>query len=487
MPLLNAAAWPALVRSGHARAYERAGLASGIVHLGAGAFFRAHGAVYTDAVLASGDRRWAITGVSLRHPDVRDALAPQDGLYTMLERDNASFSARVVGALTNLLVAPLEPDAVRSALLAPSVAIVTLTITEKAYGVGADGNLDDRMPAIAEDLQHPHAPQSAVGWLAATLVARRHAGLAPYAVLSCDNLRDNGRTLRRLVVQYAQRAFPLETSWLADAVVFPNTMVDRIVPRTIAADRLDAVAAHGFDDAAPVRCEPFTQWVIEDFAGARPPWEAAGVQFVSDVRPFEDAKLRLLNAAHTAFACFGLLLGHATIARASTDPEIAGFVRALMTQELAPTLTAAAALDPVAYQTMLWPRFANSALGHATQQVAMDTSAKLAQRHVPALRERRARGEPIDGLALVVAGWIRYLAGSDESGVEYPIDDPLAGTLRPLAATWHGDPRACVARFFAVEAVFADLRADIVVQDSVTRHLQRFAAVGVRGALRGGA
>jgi fructuronate reductase len=484
MPLLNAAAWPALVRSGHARSYERAGLATGIVHLGAGAFFRAHGADYTDAVLARGDRRWAITGVSLRHPDVRDALAPQDGLYTVLERDNASFSARVVGALTNVLVAPLEPDAVRRALLAPGVAIVTLTITEKAYGIGADGNLDERMPAIAADLKHPQAPQSAVGWLAATLVARRAAGLAPYTVLTCDNLRDNGRTLRRLVLQYTQRVFANDTGWLADAVAFPNTMVDRIVPRTLAQDRLDAHAMHGFGDAAPVRCEPFTQWVIEDFAGARPQWDAVGVQFVADVRPFEDAKLRLLNAAHTAFACFGVLRGHATIARASTDPQIAAFVRALMTQELAPTLGSAGALDPLRYQAQLWPRFANSALGHATQQVAMDTSAKLAQRHVPALRDRRARGEPIERLALVVAGWIRYLAGSDESGVEYPIDDPLAGTLTPLAASWQRDPRGCVARCFAVEAFFADLRADTVVQDAVTRHLRRFAADGVRAALR---
>ncbi|HYS15124.1 MAG TPA: mannitol dehydrogenase family protein [Burkholderiaceae bacterium] len=482
---LNAAAWPALVLAGHARPYERAGLANGIVHLGAGAFFRAHVATYTDAVLASGDRRWGITGVSLRHSDVRDALAPQDGLYTLLERDNDKLSAQVIGALTQVLAASGKREGLQRALCAPSVALVTLTITEKAYGIGADGHLDVHAPAIEADLQNPHAPGSAVGWLTATLVARRQAQVPPYAVLACDNLRDNGHTLRRLVLDYAQRTFPHVASWLADAVAFPNTMVDRIVPRTIAQDRLDAQAAHGYVDELPVRCEPFTQWVIEDFAGARPEWEIAGAQFVADVRPFEDAKLRLLNAAHTAFACFGVLLGHATIAQAATDPDIAAFVRRLMTEELAPTLMRAPALDPVAYQARLWPRFGNAALGHGTQQVAMDTSAKLAQRHVPVMFERRARGEGIECIAVVVAGWIRYLAGRDESGSTYPIDDPLAAPLTELATAWRTDPRASVERFFALETVFGELRNDKLAQDAVVRQLERIAANGVRAALRG--
>jgi fructuronate reductase len=278
--------------------------------------------------------------------------------------------------------------------------------------------------------------------------------------------------------------FPADAGWLADNVAFPNTMVDRIVPRTIAQDSIDARAAHGFDDAAPVRCEPFTQWVIEEFAGPRPDWQRAGAQFVRDVRPYEDAKLRLLNAAHTAFACFGVLLGHTAIAQAAVDPDIAGFVRRLMADELAPTLTPDSGFDPVAYQARLWPRFANAALGHATQQVAMDTSAKLAQRHVPALRERRLRGEPIDRLALVVAGWIRYLAGRDESGSAYAIDDPLAVPLAAIAATWRDDPSACVARFLAVETVFGELQRDETVRSAVARQLERIAGVGVRAALR---
>ena len=484
MKRLDAAAWPELVRSGHARAYERAAAASGIVHLGAGAFFRAHAAAYADAVLASGDLRWGITGVSLRRPDVRDALRPQGGLYTLLERDNATLTARVIGSLRDVLAAPLEGDAVRHALCSPSVHVVTLTITEKAYGLGVDGNLDFADVAIVHDLRNPQAPRSAVGWLAATLVARHAAGCAPYTVIACDNLRDNGHTLRRLVLDYADRAFPAQAGWIADHVAFPNTMVDRIVPRTTDADRIDAQAAHGFDDATPVRCEPFTQWVIETFPGTRPEWERAGALFVDDVRPFEDAKLRLLNAAHTALACFGVLLGHATIAQAAGDPDIAPCVRRLMADELAPTLAPRRDLDPQAYQAMLWPRFTNAALGHATQQVATDTSAKLAQRHLPALRERRARNEPCRGLALVIAGWIRYLAGRDENGATYPIDDPLAGPLTTIAASWLSDPSGCVERIFALDAVFGSLRDDTAVKQDVARQLNAIASGGVRAVLR---
>lgn len=483
-PRLSGAAWPALARAGHCVHYERRGLATGIVHLGAGAFFRAHSALYAEAALAAGDRRWGITGVSLRHADARNALAPQDGLYTVLVRDNDLLAAQVVGSLAHVLVAPDEPGAVRAALCLPSVAIVTLTITEKAYGIGADGGLDEHAPDLAHDLQWPQAPRSAVGWLVAALSARRAAGLAPFAVLSCDNLRENGRTLRRLVLDYAQRVFPADAAWLAEEVAFPNSMVDRIVPRTLPQDQADACATHGFADAAPVRCEPFTQWVIEDFAGPRPAWESAGAQIVADVRPFEDAKLRLLNAAHTVLACAGRLLGHNLIAQAAADGDLAAFVRELMREELAPTLERTDQLDPAAYQAQLWPRFANAALGHTTRQVAMDTSAKLAQRHVPALRARQARGEPYERLALVIALWIRYLGAVDEAGNGYQIEDPLRAPLAALAAGWRTDPRATASGVLAVEAVFGDLGGDGSLARAVARHLALIAGAGVRGALR---
>jgi fructuronate reductase len=484
MTRLASPAWPQLVRAGVAAAYERGRIETGIVHLGIGAFARAFVADYTEAALAAGDARWGIVGVSLRHADAHARLAPQDGLYTLLERDGAALRARVMGALTGVLVAPRQPREVMRCLTDPRTRIVTLTITEKGYGFDAAGHLDTAAPDIAHDLRAPHEPSSAVGFIAAALVARRAAGAAPFAVLSCDNLRDNGRSLRRLVLEYAQLAFPDAARWIEEAVAFPNAMVDRIVPRALPQDHADARAAHGYDDAAPVRCEPFAQWVIERFDGARPEWEAAGAQFVADVRPFEDAKLRLLNAAHTALAIFGVLLGHATIAEAAADADIAAYVRALMQQELAPTVAADAALDVADYQRRLWPRFANTALGHGTLQVAMDTSLKLTQRHVPVLRERLARGQPIDRLALLIAGWIRYLAGQREDGSAYKVDDPLAPQLVSLAARQTQDPAGCVRKTLAVAAVFGTLGADAVFAARVTQQFTRLLHLGVRAALR---
>jgi fructuronate reductase len=484
MTRLANSAWPQLVRAGVAAAYDRSRIDTGIVHLGAGAFFRAFIAAYTEAALAAGDARWGIVGVSLRHADVRARLAPQAGLYTLLERDGASTRAQVIGALTRVLVAPQEPLEVMRRLCDPRVRIVTLTITEKGYGFDAAGCLDSRAPDIAHDLRAPHDPRSAVGWIAAALVARRAAGLPPFAVLSCDNLRDNGRSLRRLVLDYARRTFPHAARWIEDSVAFPNAMVDRIVPRALPEDAVDARAAHGFDDAAPVRCEPFAQWVIEAFAGARPEWEGAGAQFVADVRPFEDAKLRLLNAAHTAFAIFGVLLGHATIDAAAADRDIAAFVRALLEEELAPTIEPDPALDLADYQRRLWPRFTNAALAHGTLQVATDTSIKLTQRHLPALRERLAHEQSIDRLALLIAGWIRYLAGRREDGSRYAIDDPLAPQLASLAALQAHDVAGCVRKTLAVAAVFGTLGANQRFAVRVTQQLTRLLHVGVRAALR---
>lgn len=324
-----------------------------------------------------------------------------------------------------------------------------------------------------------------MGWLAAALIARRVAGLPPFAVLSCDNVRDNGRSLRRLAIDYARRVYPHAAGWLEDQGAFPNTMmVDRIVPRTTSQDLADARAAHGFEDGAAVRGEPFMQWVIEDFAAVRPPWEIAGAQFVADVRPFEDAKLRLLNAAHTAFAVFGVLLGYATIAQAAADADLAGYVRALLAHELAPTIRLAPTLDCAEYQRRLWPRFGNAAPGHGTLQVAADTSLKLTQRHLPALRERRVQGQAIDRLALLIAGWLRFLAGRREDGSGYPIDDPRSAQLAPIAAFQGHDAEACARPMLGVDAAFGTLATDAAVVASVARQLARLRDLGVRDALR---
>lgn len=423
--------------------YDRRALRAGIVHIGVGAFHRGHQAVYTDDCIAAGDMRWGIVGVSLKRPDMRDLLQPQDGLYSLIERDGDGHRVRVIGSLLRVLVAPESPRAVLDALCAPDARICTLTITEKGYCLGADGQLDLAHPDVAADLARPDSPRSAIGFVAAALRQRRAAGAPALAVLSCDNLRANGHTLRRAVQAFTRQAWPGEdAAWLETQVAFPNSMVDRIVPATQPVDLADAAAALGAPDRAPVRCEPFTQWVIEHFDGERPAWEQAGAQFVDDVSPFEAAKLRLLNAAHTALACIGALHGHQTIAQSASDPRIAAFVRELMTQELAPSVRPAPGLDLAAYQASLWRRFTNPALGHGTHQVASDTSIKITQRHLPVIRERLAAGLPVDHLATVVAAWALYLRGRDLQGRPYTVNDPATDAWRQALAPMGDNARA---------------------------------------------
>ncbi|TIS60839.1 MAG: mannitol dehydrogenase family protein, partial [Mesorhizobium sp.] len=301
--------------------YDRGAVTPGIVHLGVGAFHRAHQAAYVDACLADGQPDWGIVGVSLRSPDTRDALAPQDGLYTLAVRDSAGEQLEVVGSILSLLVAPEDPGAVLAALTDPRIRIVTLTITEKAYLRAADGTLDDAHPDIVHDLANPGSPRTAHGFLTEALARRRAAGIPPFTVLCCDNLPANGATLHRLLIEFAELRDahggtgdrPL-AGYVADDVAFPSSMVDRIVPATTDADRARIGGELGFEDAWPVMTEPFRQWVIEDrFPAGRPAWEKFGVTMVEDVGPFEDMKLRLLNGAHSGIAYLGLLSGHATV------------------------------------------------------------------------------------------------------------------------------------------------------------------------------
>lgn len=284
-------------------AYDRGSAARGIVHLGVGAFHRAHQAVYVDRCLGAGDSRWGIVGVSLRSTDTRDALAPQDGLYTLSVCDAAGERLSVIGSLLELAVASEDPAALVARMADPAVRIVTLTVTEKAYLRNAAGDLDRHHPDIVHDLANPDRPRTAHGFLAAALAARHAAGVQPFTVLCCDNLPSNGETVRRLVLQYAQARGDGLDRWIEDAVAFPSTMVDRIVPATTDADRARISAALGLEDAWPVTTEPFMQWVVEDrFTMGRPDWEPFGVTMVRDVRPYEEMKLRLLNGAHSGMA-----------------------------------------------------------------------------------------------------------------------------------------------------------------------------------------
>ena len=468
-------------------AYDRAGIATGIVHLGLGAFTRAHQAAYTDAVLAAGDRRWGMLGASLRSPATRDALAQQNGLYTLAVRDASGEHLRVIGALTGLAVAAENPQGLITALAAPSVHIVSLTVTEKGYCLDpASGALREDHADVLHDLSHPQAPRTALGYLAAALSVRRAAGIAPFTVLCCDNLPANGKTLRRVLMRFAELSDPELGNYLADHLACPSTMVDRIVPATTDEDRARISAALGMTDAWPVVTEPFSQWVIEDhFPLGRPDWAAQGAQVTDDVAPFELMKLRLLNGAHSALAYLGYLAGCETVADAMARPEIARFVARLMHDEVTPVLNVVAGADVEAYQRALLERFRNPALKHRTWQIAMDGSQKLPQRLLGTIRDRLARGLPIPHLALGVAAWMRYVSGTDEAGRAIDVRDPLAAEIRRRVATTGPVAERLAPELLDIESIFGtDLCRDARFTAPVTEALTALFAHGALATLR---
>jgi fructuronate reductase len=464
--------------------YDRAAVTPGIVHLGLGAFHRAHQAVMTEAVLQDGAREWGIVAASLRSPDTRDALAPQDGLYAVATRQDEAESLQVIGALRGLHVAPENPGALLAAMTAPATRIVTLTVTEKGYCHDpATGALDEAHPDIRHDLATPQAPRSAPGFLVEALRRRRVSGTPPFTVLCCDNLPANGATVRRIATRLAALREPGLGAWMEADVAFPSTMVDRIVPSTTPEDRARVAAALGVEDAWPVVCEAFSQWVVEDrFPQGRPAWEIAGATFAADVAPFEHMKLRLLNGAHSALAYLGYLAGHETVAEASNDPVLAGFLHAFWA-EVAPQVPAPPGVVLAEYTAALLARFRNSALRHRTWQIAMDGSQKLPQRLLGTVREALAEGRPIPCLALSIAAWMRYVTGVDERGAPIDVRDPLLAALQAAAAPGLSDPAALAGRLLGIPAIFGeDLPRHPGFRSAVQAALAELAARGARAA-----
>lgn len=461
---------------------------TGIVHLGLGAFARAHLALYTEDTLAArGSTAWGILGVSLQRPDQRDLLSPQDCLYTAVERGPNGNAARIVTCLTGVLVAPENPEAVLAAMSAATTRIVTLTITEKGYCHDpATGRLNWTHPTVEHDLAHPDAPRGAIGFLVEALRRRRTAGLRPFTVLCCDNLPANGRLVSKLVDAFATKRSPELAIWIAAEGQFPCSMVDRIVPATTRADLAEAAALTGFEDVAAVTHEPFRQWVIEDrfVDSARPHWEAGGAQFVREVEPFEHMKLRLLNGAHSALAYLGYLGGHETIAETMNDPAYARFVGRLWQDEIVPVVPPPAKTDLLAYVAALEARFSNPAIRHRTWQIAMDGSQKLPQRLLSTIRERLAQDLPIPCLALVIAGWIRYVGGVDERGEPIDVRDPLAATLTEVQADWPEDANGRVRAVLSLRQIFGDdLSAEPRFLAAVSAAYRDLSAYGAREAV----
>jgi fructuronate reductase len=432
------------------------------VHLGLGAFFRAHGAIYVAEAMARAGGDWGIIGVSLVRPDQRDALAPQGCAYTAVELGPEGETARVIDVIEDVLVAREDPGAVLAAMADPGVRIVTLTVTEKGYcHEPATGRLNRAHPDIVADLADPDAPRSAPGFLVRALARRRAAGHAPFTVLTCDNLPENGRLVRRLVLELAERVDPALAAWIAAEGRFPSTMVDRIVPATQPADIARLAERTGVLDASPVLHEPFRQWVIEDdfVGGVRPDLAAVGAQMVADVTPFELMKLRMLNGTHSTLAYLGYLAGHETIAETVADAPFAALIRGIWTREIIPTLTPPEGVDLAAYADALLERYRNPAIRHRTWQIAMDGSQKLPQRILGTLADNHAAGRPCPGLTLAVAGWMRYVGGVDEQGAPIDVRDPLAARLKSVSDA-AADPAGKVAGLLAVTEVFPRALAD---------------------------
>ncbi|HEY9010640.1 MAG TPA: mannitol dehydrogenase family protein [Devosia sp.] len=459
--------------------YDRSKVAPGIVHLGIGAFHRAHMAVYVDDILAT-DPRWGIVGASLRRPDTKEALEPQDFLYTVAIRDASGTRPRIIGSILDVLDANTQREDLIAMMADPRIRIVSLTVTEKGYCHDpATGNLDPNHPDVVADLASPEAPVSAPGLIVRALELRRASAIAPFTVMSCDNLPSNGKTVGCIVTQFARLRDPALADWIEKEVAFPSTMVDRIVPATTDADRDTVREATGLEDAWPIMTEPFTQWVIEDhFPHGRPAWETVGAQLVEEVEAFELMKLRMLNGSHSTMAYLGYLGGYQYVNEAIGDDAIRKLVHGLMTEEVMPTLPMDRA-DLEAYRDALLDRFSNPALKHRTWQIAMDGSQKLPQRLLGTIRDRLGAGQPFSRLALGVAAWMRYVTGIDEQGGAIDVKDPHAARLRAIADGAGGDAARLVDGLLGVSEIFgSDLPANGKFREVVIAHLRSLFAHG---------
>ena len=464
--------------------YEPSKLGIGIVHLGLGAFHRAHQAVYTDDAIIANGGDWGISAVSLKTPTARDQLAPQDGLYSVRTASRAGDAWRVIGSVREVLFAPDQMADVVARIARAETKIITLTVTEKGYCA----NVQKREPlwdhaAIAHDLAHADAPRSVLGVLAAGLHERCRKRGAPLTILCCDNLPENGAVLEALVHHFVTRLYPTMLPWLRDNVRFPSSMVDRIVPATQAQDRFDAARVLGCEDEGVVRAEPFGQWVIEDnFAAERPAWEKVGAQLVTDVRPFEKMKLRLLNGSHSLMAYLGYVAGFETIAETIIDPAFERLVTALML-EAAATLAPIPGVDFATYRAQLIERFANPANGHRCAQIAADGSQKVPQRWIAVANERLAKGLDVNALTLATAGWIRYLYGKDEMDTAITISDPHAAEFAAIAVKHAYDALSFADAVLRVEPVFGALGRNPAFAAPVKRWVSQLFRDGVQATV----
>lgn len=437
-------------------AYSLNDTRQGIAHIGVGGFHRAHQAYYTDALMNTGQAlNWAICGVGLRAEDrrARDDLKEQDYLFTLFELgDSDDTEVRVIGAIRDMLLAEDGAQALIDKLADPQIRIVSLTITEGGYCIDdSTGEFMAHQPQIQHDLAHPGAPTTVFGFLCAALEKRRGAGTPAFTIMSCDNLPHNGAVTRKALLAFATLRNAGLRDWIEQHVSFPNAMVDRITPMTSTAHRLQLADKHAVDDAWPVVCEPFVQWVLEDkFVNGRPAWEQVGVQFTDDVSPYEEMKIKLLNGSHLALTYLGFLKGYRFVHETMNDPLFVRYMRAYMDLDVTPQLAPVPGIDLSDYKDTLVARFSNQAIADQLERVCSDGSSKFPKFTIPTINRLIADGRETKRAALVVAAWALYLKGVDENGDRYSIPDPRAAFCQGLVA----DDALITQRLLAVEEIF---------------------------------
>lgn len=479
---LRRSALPMLRAPVRAPGFDPAAVSPGIVHLGLGNFHRAHMARYTHALMERRPdaRRFGILGAGLLPADqrIQDCLAPQDALYTLIERDGTAEAVSVIASLAGLIFAGESTAALLDAMDRPDIRIVSLTVTENGYCLNRfDKRLDPEHPLIRQDLAEPARPRSAIGVLVEAYRRRHAAGRPAFTALSCDNIQLNGVVLRQAVLDLAALRDPALADWIAAEAAFPSSMVDRITPATTAEDTAALEARYGLRDRWPVFSESFTQWVIEDrFATGRPAWEEVGAQFVTDVAPYEAMKLRLLNTSHLAVAGLGQLAGCSFIHECLQDADLAAYMTALMDRETGPTLPPVPGIDLAAYKRTLLERFGNPAIRDTVERVNTDAPLNVL---LDPIRAQLRRGGEVGLLALALAAWLRRQRGEDEEGRPIALRHPLAGLLRERAVAGGADPGPLL----GIEALFGDLGADARLVRPVRRWLGSIYEVGARRTL----
>jgi mannitol 2-dehydrogenase len=470
--------------------YDRSAVTTGIVHFGVGGFHRAHQAMYVDRLMEQGRALdWGICGVGVMPFDLamRDAMAAQDCLYTLVLKDPAGgWEPRVIGSIVEYLYAPDDPEAVIEKMADPATRIVSMTVTEGGYNFSpVTGEFDADNPGVRADLQPGAVPTTVFGLVTEALVRRRDRGVPPFTVMSCDNIQGNGHMAAEVFGAFARLRGEATGddglgAWVGEHVRFPNSMVDRITPGTTDTDRAEIAERFGVSDAWPVVCEPFTQWVLEDsFSQGRPPLEDAGVQVVADVEPYELMKLRLLNASHQALCYLGYLSGYRLVHEVAQDPLFASFLRAYMDLEATPTLSPVPGIDLDDYKTQLVERFSNEAVRDTVARLCAESSDRIPKWLLPVIRSNLDAGRPVRLSAAVVAGWARYAEGVDEQGEPIKVVDRLADQLQALAARQQDEPLA----FVGLRELFGDLGEDPVFTAAFQEALESLHERGARATV----